>query len=72
MGEAVKDLGVTLVFVGLAYAGGRKLDGYLMGIYGGSYCASHFVQWLYPTVDKFNNWLAWCGSMFGKVNDFFG
>lgn len=64
MGEAIKDLGLTLVFVGLACAGGRKLDAYIMGIYGGSYCAANFVQWLFPTIDKFNNWLTWVGGMF--------
>lgn len=71
MGEAIKDLGVTLVFVGLATAGGRKIDAYLMGIYGGSYAAASFITWLTPTVDKFNAWLEWAGGLFTSASNFF-
>lgn len=72
MGNAIKDLGVTLVFVGMACAGGRKLDAYLMGIYGGSYAAAGFVTWLTPTVAKLNNWLEWAGGLFTSASNFFG
>lgn len=66
MGEVLKQLTLTLMFSGLANAGGRKFDGYLMGIYGGSYCASTFIKWIFPTIDKFNSWLVWVGSIFDK------
>jgi hypothetical protein len=72
MGEAIKDLGITLVFVGLATAGGRKIDAYLRGIYGGSYAAAGFLTWRAPTCAKLNNWLTWVGNLFDKANSFFG
>jgi len=71
MGEGIKQLGLTSVVVIIAYIGGRKTDGYLMGIYGGSYCLGSFVQWLFPKVDAFNNWVTWIESVAEKAGSFF-
>jgi hypothetical protein len=71
MSYFLRDLGLTLGFVVLAYVGGRRTDGYLIGLYGGSTVIGDFLKWWLPKLDrldanlaKFNNWLEWVSKLF--------
>lgn len=72
MGTFLRDIGLTAAFVILSYAGGRKTDGYLIGLYGSSTCIGDFLKWWIPKANemdawwaKTENWIEWVATKFG-------
>ena len=48
MYNLIRDFGATAILMCLIIAGGRKVDAYLIGIYGGSYVISDILNFVLP------------------------
>lgn len=53
MCDIIKDFGATAILMCLIIAGGRKMDAYLMGIYGGSHLAIDIIKVVTPIIRLF-------------------